>query len=90
MDSIIEKIYYSDLIPEENDLNKDSDYYKVLITFVEKQNLFKERLNAKERQLFNEYANEQSRLTGFSTRDSYVNGFRLGAKIMYDTFLRNK
>ena len=45
-----------------------------------------QRLNGEEKKLFLDFCNANSELMGDTGLDSFIVGFRLGAKMIFDTF----
>ena len=47
-------------------------------------------LSITKKKLFHDFVNANSELLGESTLDSFILGFRLGAKFTYDTFISDE
>lgn len=90
--TILEDLYYGNINPNEKCFQKNSEYAKfahIVIENEEKLTAFLAALpNAEEeRHLFSQMVNAQSELSGFTEYERFIEGFRLGAIIMLETFI---
>ncbi|MBQ8503690.1 MAG: hypothetical protein IJ491_05365 [Clostridia bacterium] len=85
--SFIEDFYYGNIEPQELSAELSTKLKKKLNKLTEKEEQLTAKLNGEEKELFLNYV---STYTGFSTTsnaDSFISGFRLGARFTYDTFI---
>ncbi len=86
MADFIEELYYGNIDPQARAYRKDSRIYKILDDINEAENKLTECLQMDEKKLFLDFCNAYAELLGTSELDSFIVGFRLGAKLIYDTF----
>jgi hypothetical protein len=90
--TILEDLYYGNIHPNEKRFQQTSEYAKfahIVTENEEKLTAFLEgQPNAeKERHLFSQMVNAQSEFSGFTEFERFMEGFRLGASIMLETFI---
>ena len=61
-------------------------YFRVSKNIAELEEKLTERLQGKDKNLFLDFCNAYGELMGESGLDSFLVGFRLGAKMIFDTF----
>ncbi len=86
MTNFLEELYYGNLDPQARGYRKDSNILKVSENINELEEKITQRLNGEEKKLFLDFCNANSELMGESGLDSFLVGFRLGAKMIFDTF----
>ncbi len=89
MSNIIEELYYGNIEPQELNLELSSKLKKKLSNLAEKEKPLTARLNGEDKKLFQNYVSAYIEFTTTSNADSFISGFRLGAKFTYDTFVIN-
>ena len=87
MSSIIEDFYYGNIEPQELSTEITSKLKKKLSDLVKKEEELTEMLPEKEKELFTNYVNAHNEFSSISNSDSFISGFRLGARFSYDTFI---
>ena len=87
MSGFIEDFYYGNIEPQECCSELKSGLKKKLNFLTEKEELLTSRLNGKERDLFVTYVSTYNDFLTVSIADSFISGFRLGAKFTLDTFV---
>lgn len=87
MKNFIEELFYGNIDPQARGYTKDSNIRKISdkINDIEEQLTYK--LNKDEKDLFLNFVNAHSELYAESSLDSFIVGFRLGARFVYDTFV---
>ncbi len=89
MKNIIKELYYGNIDPQARGF-KNSSYLKKQITILsENEALLTEKLTGNEKKAFLSFANASDIILGESELDSFMVGFRLGAKFIFDTFVNN-
>ena len=89
MANIIEDFYYGNLEPQEVNSELTHKLKKKLSSLAEKEEYLTARLNGEEKTLFQNYVSAYIEFSTTSNADSFISGFRLGAKFTYDTFVKN-
>ena len=89
MSNIIEDFYYGNLEPQEVNSELTPKLKKKLSNLAEKEEQLTSRLDGKEKELFLNYASAYNEFSSISNSDSFISGFRFGARFTYDTFVKN-
>ena len=89
MSNIIEDLYYGNIEPQEVNSELTPKLKKKLSNIAEKEEQLSVRLNGEDKELFQNYVSAYIEFSTTSNTDSFISGFRLGAKIIYDTFVKN-
>ena len=89
MSNIIEDFYYGNLEPQEVNSELTPKLKKKLSSLAEKEEQLSARLNGDDKELFQNYVSTYVEFSTISNSDSFISGFRLGAKFTYDTFVKN-
>ena len=88
MSNIIEDFYYGNIEPQEVNSELTPILKKQLSNLAEKEEQLTARLNGEDKELFQNYVNAYIEFSTTSNADSFITGFRLGAKFTYATFLK--
>lgn len=83
----IEELYYGNIEPQELNTEITAKLKKKLGELAEKEEELTLNLSDKEKELFSEYTRVYIEFSSLSNSDSFISGFRLGARITYDTFV---
>ena len=86
MANFLEELYFGNLDPQARGYRKNSNILKVSENINELEEKLTQRLNDEEKKLFLDFCNANSELMGDTGLDSFIVGFRLGAKMIFDTF----
>ena len=89
MSNIIEDLYYGNLEPQEVNSELTPKLKKKLNNLAEKEEQLSARLTGEEKELFQNYVSAYIEFSTTSNTDSFISGFRFGAKFTYDTFVKN-
>ena len=87
MKSFIRELYYGNIDPQAKTFDRDSAYGKALETTVNKEAVLADLLPEKEKALFLDYVNAWDEVLGITAAETFVDGFRIGAAFMLDTFI---
>ena len=87
MSNVIEELYYGNLEPQELTTEITPKLKKKLSALVKKEEELTAMLPEKERELFVNYVNAHNEFSSIGNSDSFISGFRLGARFTYDTFI---
>lgn len=89
MSNIIEELFYGNLEPQELTTEITPRLKKKLSELVKKEEELTSKLSEEEKELFSIYASTYNELSSISNSDSFISGFRFGARFTYDTFVVN-
>ena len=88
MYGILEEFYYGNIDPQMREVNKNSKLYKMIFRMEEIEARLLNTLEGEEKEMFATYVDLANQTESASSLDSFLVGFRLGAKFTYDTFVR--
>ena len=89
MSGFIEEFYYGNIEPQECCLELKNELKKKLRILTEKEEELYSKLSDKDKDLFVTYTSAYNDFLTDSIADSFISGFRLGAKFTHDTFVTN-
>lgn len=87
MSHFIEEFYYGNIEPQESITELKAKIKKKLDSLSQTEEQLTSKLTEEERTLFLKYASQSGEFLCISNADSFISGFRLGAKFTYDTFV---
>ena len=87
MSNIIEELYYRNIEPQELNSELSAKLKNKLSKLTENEEQLTAKLTTEDKELFLDYANTYNEFLSLSNSDSFMSGFRLGAKFTYDTFV---
>ena len=90
MSSFIEEFYYGNIEPQECTTNLTAKVKKSLSELTGKEEHLTSILTDKEQELFTDYVATYIKFSSTCNADSFIVGFRLGARFTYDTFVEGK
>ena len=85
--NVIEELYYGNLEPQEMTTEISPKLKKKLSSLAKKEEELTAMLPEKEKELFTNYVSAHNEFSSISNSDSFISGFRLGARFAYDTFV---
>ncbi len=88
MSNIIEELFYGKLEPQELTTEITPRLKKKLSELVKKEEEFTSKLSEEEKELFSNYTCVYNEFSSISNSDSFISGFRFGARFAYDTFAK--
>ena len=88
MSNVIEELYYGNLEPQELTTEITPKLKKKLSSLAKKEEELSVILPEKEKELFANYVSAHNEFSSISNSDSFISGFRLGARFAYDTFIK--
>lgn len=89
MKNFIEELFYGNIDPQARGYTMDSNIKKVSDKTNDIEEQLTNKLNNEEKALFLDFVNAHSELSAESGLDSFIVGFRLGARFVYDTFVND-
>ncbi|MBQ8767259.1 MAG: hypothetical protein IJZ16_10715 [Clostridia bacterium] len=90
MANIIEDFYYGNIEPQEVNSELTFKLKKKLSNLTEKEDQLTTRLTGEDKELFQNYISSYIEFSTTSNADSFISGFRLGARFTYDMFIKNQ
>ena len=87
MSSFIEEFFYGNLEPQELTTEITPKLKKKLSSLAMKEEELTAMLPEKEKELFSNYVLAYNEFSSIGNSDSFITGFRLGARFTYDTFI---
>ena len=90
MSDFIEDFYYGNIEPQEISTELSSELKRKLDSLSQAEEQLTSKLTDEEKELFMKYAGQSSEFLCVSNADSFIAGFRLGARFTYDTFIEKK
>lgn len=90
MSDFIEDFYYGNVEPQEISTELRTELKRKLDSLSQAEEHLTSKLTDEEKELFIKYASHSSEFLCVSNADSFIVGFRLGARFTYDTFIGKK
>ena len=87
MVNFIEELYYGNIEPQNKKGRESKNYSREMKVLSENEDILLEKLSLEDKKLFLEYVDAWGIVDGESVVDSFITGFRLGAKFTYDVFV---
>ena len=84
----IEDLYYRNIDAQAYNPEFGAELKKKLNDLTELEKQISDKLTGDEKALFLKYTDKYIEFTSRTLTDSFVSGFRLGAKFTYETFIR--
>ena len=88
MSNIIEDLFYGNLEPQELTTEITPKLKKKLSELVKKEEELTSKLSEEEKELLSNYVSTYNEFSSISISDSFISGFRFGARFAYDTFVK--
>lgn len=85
--NIIEEMYYGNIDPQDHGYCPKSTVKKASDSLNDLEEKLTEQLAGENKALFLRFCNAYAECMGESELDTFITGFRLGARFMLDTFL---
>ncbi len=82
MPETIKALYYDNLAPFETHVPADSPLHKLVSRLAKREAELGELLNEDGRRLLKDFDDLHQQVTGISSEESFIQGFRLGARLM--------
>ena len=90
MANFIEEFYYGNIEPQSRSTKQNTTVQREMKILTTNEDLLTEALSDENKKLFLDYMNAWSIVNGESNLDSFIMGFRLGAKFTLDTFISSE
>lgn len=82
----LEDLYYGNIIPHEHSIRRGSAYSEVLGYVVRHEDDLKATLTEQQKEIFEKLKDCESELHGMNDLESFISGFKLGARIIIEVF----
>ena len=89
MAKFIKKLYYGNINPQERTTDSNETLQEQMAILSDSESYLTKHLPEDQKRAFLAFSNAWSIVNGESTLDSFIQGFRLGANFVYDTFVSN-
>ncbi len=86
MAGFIEDFYYGNIEPQARSTRQNKEVQKQMEILTKNEDLLTNALTGESKKWFLDFANAWSIVNGESNLDSFIMGFRLGAKMLFDVF----
>lgn len=87
MKKTIEDLYYGNVIPFEKSFSKNSEYGQINKKAADVREKLEKTLNEEELKLLNEYCDLNGRGSTYLEFDSFLQGFRLGTRLLCEALI---
>ena len=81
---IIEDLYYGRISPYEMSISATTEYQKLKAQADRNEDSLRESLSDEQKELLDKLIETVTDISSISERDMFINGFRLGVKLMID------
>ena len=81
---IIEDLYYGRISPYEMNISATPEYQKLKALADRNEDLLRESLSDEQREMLDKLIESVTDISSISERDMFINGVRLGMKLMMD------
>ena len=81
---VINELWYGNIEPQDRTIPRDKDYKQLLKRICDYEEQFRGIFSPEQQKAFEDYENATISVTAISEEASFVEGFRLGAKIMLE------
>ena len=90
MTNFIEEFYYGNIDPQARSFEQNKKVQRDMQMLNESEDFLTNKLSGEEKKRFLQYVDAWASVNGESTLDSFITGFRLGAQLVFDTFVTTK
>ena len=84
--TILEDLYYGNIIPAEKGIRKGSEYSKLLNLAARNEEKLSATLTKEQKILFEKYKDCTLEMYGISENEAFVEGVKLGVKIIVESY----
>lgn len=84
--TILEDLYYGNIIPAEKGIRKGSEYSKLLNLAARNEEKLSATLTKEQKILFEKYKDCTLEMYGISEKEAFVEGVKLGTKIIVESY----
>ena len=84
--NFLEEFYHGNIAPQSKTISSDKHFKVVWDKLVSTEEILSHRLDGEEKKLFDDYVNSYGLVLSMSDAESFIRGFRIGARLIFDTF----
>lgn len=84
--NFIQELFHGNIAPQSQTISSDKQFKAAWDKMVDVEEKLSHRLDGEEKKLFDEYVNSYGLVLSMSDAESFIRGFKIGARIIYDTF----
>ncbi len=84
--NFIQELFHGNIAPQSKTISSDKHFKAAWDKLVATEEILSHRLDGEEKKLFDEYVNSYGLVLSMSDATSFIRGFKIGARIIYDTF----
>lgn len=86
MKNILEELWYGNIIPMEHSIVGNARIKKLISLMDKNREMFSETLNDSQKELLAKYDDAVNEMYNEIEKDAFIYGFRLGGRLVSDTF----
>ena len=86
MRNIIKELYRGNINPTDKQFHRGTQYDDALKYMCTNENKLESMLEGKELEIFEKYRDHKEELEQYNEEDAFVTGFRLGARLVIESF----
>ena len=86
MRKILEELWHGNITPQTKQFNRGTRYDEALRCMCKNEEKLNSMLEGKEKEIFEKYQDCKHELDQYTEEDIFVTGFRLGARIIIESF----
>lgn len=90
MKRIIQELYYGNLNPNAKQFDPASEYGRAMKRIADNEESLLKALEGKERKAMEDFSDSFGTVVDITACECFIDGFRLGARLTFDTFLSNE
>lgn len=84
--NFLEEFYHGNISPQGQTISSDKHFKAAWDKLVSTEEILEHRLEGDDKKLFNDYVNAYGVAFSMNEVSSFIRGFRIGARIIFDTF----
>ena len=84
--NFIQELFHGNIAPQSQTISSDIHFKAVWDKLVATEEILSHRLDGEDKKLFKEYVNSYGHAFSINEAASFIRGFRIGARIIFDTF----
>ena len=87
MESIIEELYYGNVLPFERRAPRGGEYARIIKYLTRNEESLLETLTEAQKEIFEKFKTNQAELSGIDEVTSFAIGFKLGLRLAAESFI---
>ena len=86
MRRILEEFWYGNINPQDKQFNRGTKYDEAVRLLSKNEEKLIAMLDEKEKDIFEKFKDNQDEISKYNSADAFVAGFRLGARLVIESF----